>query len=58
MKVSALIDELKKLPPDAKVEVLYDGACRADCRAVYQANGGQVVVAADEIAYDWKDQPI
>lgn len=58
MKVGELIYDLKKMPSDAKVEVLYDGACRADCLAVYEANGGQVVIAADETAYSWKDSPI
>lgn len=58
MKVTELIDNLKKLPLDSQVEILYDGACRADVIAVYEANGGQVVLAADKPAYSWKDRPI
>lgn len=57
MKVTELINNLKKLPLNAQVEILYDGACRGDVLAVYEANGGQVVVAGDMPVYSWEDQP-
>ena len=56
--VGELIEKLQALPAKSEVRILYDGATRADVVSVYQAIGGYVVVAADDIAYSHEDQPV
>ncbi len=56
--VDELIEKLQTLPEKSEVRVLYDGATRGVVEAVYQAVGGYVVIAADDIAYSPNDQPV
>lgn len=57
MRVIDLITELQKLPPEAKVGIVYDGADRMGLSSVWLAQSGRVLVGSDAPVYyedDWK----
>ncbi|HYG84510.1 MAG TPA: hypothetical protein VD907_06580 [Verrucomicrobiae bacterium] len=59
MKVSELIKELKKLPQDKEVGLLYDGEVRLNAGVVYESNGGKIVIAdCNEVVYSDLSRPI
>jgi len=58
MNVRQLIDELGKMPPDAEVTHLWDGAARTTIEHVWLSNNGYVVTADfNEVCYMKADQP-
>lgn len=58
MKVSELIDALKRLPADADVTLLWDGEARSEAEFAWLARGWYVVLSdADEVVYEEVDRP-
>ena len=58
MKVAELIDALTRLPADADVTFLWDGAARSEAECAWLARGGYVVLSdADEVVYGEVDRP-
>jgi len=58
MKVSELIEQLQKLPPDAEVWHLWDGTLRTEINYVWLARNGQVGTADwDQACYDKDERP-
>jgi hypothetical protein len=54
-----LIEALKKMPPDAKVCHLWDGALRTEINHVWLARCGVVATADDEqVCYDSDERPM
>jgi len=59
MTVHEIIEALKKMPQEAEMRHLWDGAARSKVDCVYLAQAGYVVVAPEyEPAYDDEDRPI
>lgn len=59
MKVGQLIAELNKMPPDAEVSHLWDGALRTSIEVVYLAKNGEVVTADySQVCYRTEERPI
>lgn len=58
MKVRQLIEELKKMPQDADVFHLWDGAPRTEINVIYLARNGMVVTADNgEVCYGTNRRP-
>lgn len=58
MKVSALIEALKLMPPDAEVFHLWDGEPRTEIEHVYLARSGIVITADhDMVCYSGENRP-
>lgn len=58
MTVAALIEQLEKMPPDAEVMHLWDGAARTGIKHVWLSRAGRVVTAdEDEVCYYTDDRP-
>ena len=58
MKVRALIEALKSMPPDADVTHLWDGEPRTAVEIVYLARGGFVVTSDfDMVCYSEESRP-
>lgn len=59
MTARELIEELKKMPPNAEVSHIWDGAARTTIEHVWLANSGEVVTADRlEVVYDDEDRPV
>ncbi len=59
MKVSELIEELKKMPCDAMVWHLWDGALRTEIEHVWLTPVGTVGTGDnDDVCYDTDDRPV
>lgn len=58
MTASELIAELQKLPPEAKVLCVYDGAARTPAEVVWLAKNGSILISGhgDVVYYD-EDRP-
>lgn len=58
MKVNTLIELLKKMPPEAKVRHLWDGAARSGIEHVWLSRLGDVITAdCGEVCYQSEDRP-
>lgn len=59
MTVAELIEQLKRMPPDANVWHLWDGALRTEINYVWLARNG-VVGTADyqHVCYDTDERPV
>ena len=58
MRAKELIVELNKMPPDAKVGYVYDGAIRGDIAHVWLARSGVVAMAdVEDVVYCTEDRP-
>lgn len=59
MKVEELVSELLKLPQDASVGYIYDGALRGCVDCVWLSKGGKVVMCeSGEVVYYEEGRPI
>ena len=59
MKVIDLIIELQKMPQDARVLHLWDGAPRTDIQIVYLAKNGDVITSDyGMVCYSDEDRPV
>lgn len=59
MKVKDLITELEKMPQDAEVFHLWDGAARTIIEVVYLSKNGTVITSDfGEVCYPTCDRPI
>lgn len=59
MQVKDLIKELQKMPPNAEVKHVWDGAARTDIDMVYLAQSGFVItIESDMVVYHDEDRPI
>ena len=59
MNVKKLIAELSKMPQDADVSHLWDGASRTNIELVWLSKGGYVVTSDwDMVAYHDEDRPL
>lgn len=59
MQVKQLIEELLKMPSEAEVSHLWDGAERTSIQIVYLAKNGNVVTADySQVCYSTESRPI
>lgn len=59
MRVKELIEELKKMPQNARVFHLYDGEPRAAVNVVYESKSGRVITADfGQVCYSTNARPI
>jgi len=58
MKVKELQDALSKMPPEAEVDYIWDGAARSTAEIVFLARSGTVMIAelSQPVYYD-DDRP-
>ena len=59
MKVSALIEALQALPPEADVWHLWDGSARTEIQLVWLARDGNVITSDyEEVCYSDHTRPV